>query len=218
MTWINERLADTYNVGSTFSESYDVEVAESLVNRYTSLRHPYILAKGTLRYDGRSTAVQNANIRAMFNRAAGMMHAFRHKDHGDYSTNGFTGTPTSHDQLCIEISSVAKTYQITRWYVTTPDATSPRRLILLPILGTVAVAKLNGVTWTPLTITTDYTVNYSTGVITLVNALGVGDTLYAGCEYDIPVKFETNLESVDWSDYGILSSQINLIEVRSLDD
>ncbi len=218
MSFINERLADTYNVGSTFSESYDVEVAETQVDRYTSLNHPYVLAKGTLRYDGRSTAVQNAAIRAMFNRAAGMMHAFRHKDHGDFSTNGFTGTPTSHDQLCVEIDAVAKTYQITRWYVATPDTTSPRRLILLPITGTVAVAKLNGVTWTPLTETTHYTVNYLTGVITLVTALGAGDTLYAGCEFDIPVKFESNLEGVDWSDYGILSSQVNLIEVRSLDN
>jgi uncharacterized protein (TIGR02217 family) len=218
MSFINSRLAETYNVGSTSDRFYDTEVSETLVNRYTSLRHPYVGSRHTLRYDGRSIAVQNAAVRAMFDAAAGTTHTFRHKDHSDYSTNAYVGTPTSHDQLCVEISSVAKTYQITQWFIAAPDATSSRRKLLLPRSGTVVVAKKNGVTWTELTETTHYTVNYSTGVITLVTALGVGDTLYAGCEFDIPVKFETNLEGVDWSDSVILSSQINLIEVRALDD
>jgi uncharacterized protein (TIGR02217 family) len=215
MSFIDARLAENSNLGSTYSEAYAVDVTSTLINRYSSLLHPYVQSRFTLRFDGRRTADQLDATVAMYHRAAGRMHVFRHKHHGDYSTNDFNGTPTSHDQLCAEISAVAKTYQITRWY-DTASTTAPRRKIQIPVAGTVVVAKLNGATWTELTLTTHYTVSYSTGIITLVTALGVGDTLYAGCYFDIPVQFETDLDGVDWTDYDILSNQINLIEVRNI--
>ncbi len=218
MTFKNERLAENYNIDSSADEEFDVHTADTKVNSYSCLNHPYILGRFRLLFDNRPLADYVSDLRAMFRKVGGRAHAFRHKDHADFSTNGGTGTPTSHDQLCVEIDAVAKTYQITVWFEDDPDETTTRRLILLPINGTVVVAKLNGVTWTPLTETTHYTVNYLTGVITLVSALSPGDTLYAGCLFDIPVKFETNLEGMKWSEYEIISTPINLIEVRNLDD
>ncbi|MES2488649.1 MAG: DUF2460 domain-containing protein [Pseudomonadota bacterium] len=217
MTFKNERLAENYNIDSAASEEFDTDTSDTLINSYSKLNHPYVLGRFTLQFDNRPLADYVADLRAMFRKTGGRAHSFRHKDHADFSTNGGTGTPTSHDQLCTEIDAGDKTYQITYWFEDDPDETTTRRLILLPLASTVRVAKLNGVTWTELTETTHYTVDYLTGVITLVSALGMGDTLYAGCEFDIPVKFETNLEGVKWSEYEILSTQINLIEVRSLD-
>lgn len=72
-------------------------------------------------------------------------------------------------------------------------------------------------------------VSTSTNTITVsVNSTGFGvyasggtvqtgaqfyESLYAGCEFDIPVRFETDLSGITYANYNVLSTVISLVEI-----
>jgi uncharacterized protein (TIGR02217 family) len=218
--FLEEQLATDNGFNSDFSETFAVDITNTMINRHTTLKHPYGTYTFNILFPNKTLDEQLDKVISIYQRCGGMAGGFRFKHRADFSTNDYTGTPTAQDQLCVEIDAVAKTYQITKWYGVNTNPDCPRRKILKPVTGTVLVAKKNGATWTPLTLTTHYTISYTTGVITLVSALGGGDSLYAGCYFDIPVAFNTDLSGVSFntktaSNEFILSSGIDLIEIRN---
>lgn len=218
--FLEEQLATDNGFSSDFSEAFAVDVVNTQINRHTALKHPYGTYSFNIVFNNKTLDEQLDKVIDFYQRCGGMAGGFRFKHRGDFSTNGYTGTPTAQDQLCVEIDAVAKTYQITRWYGNNAVADCPRRKILKPVTGTVLVSRRESGVYTTLTLTTDYTINYTTGVITLVNALTGGQTLYAGCYFDIPVAFNTDLSGVSFNtktagNEFILSSSIDLIEIRN---
>jgi uncharacterized protein (TIGR02217 family) len=217
--FLEEQLATNNSFNSDFSESFAVDVTNTMVYRHTSLKHPYGTYSFNIVFNNNTLAEQIEKVIDFYQRCGGMAGGFRFKHRGDFSTNNYTGVPTASDQLCVEIDSTH--YQITRWYGDNTDADCTRRKILKPVTGTVLVSLRDGASYTTLTLTTDYTIDYTTGIITLVNPLTSSDDgLYAGCYFDIPVAFNTDLSGVSFttktaSNEFILSAGIDLIEIRN---
>lgn len=116
----------------------------------------------------------------------GALHSFRCKDWSDYtSQSDGQSAPTTLDQNLGTGNGTKQTYQLVKRYeVAGPNEYA--RTITLPVAGTV-VAALDGVT------TTAFTVN-SAGEITFTTAPGVGVVITAGFQFDVPVRFTSDVD------------------------
>lgn len=144
----------------------------------------------------------------MFGRAYG----FRFKDWSDFVIgNVNTGTP----QSIATGDGIATTFQTYRTYtVTGVDGSTlytVRRKVTRLVKGTTKVY-INHVLKTE---TTDYTVNYDTGVITPNTLVGNGIDVSVYSEFDIPVRFDTDVMKLNmiWAGAGSIPP-INVIELR----
>jgi len=130
----------------------------------------------------------------------GRAYGFRFKDWSDYEiTNqsiGLGDAATVDFQLFKRYSSGGVNYD---------------RIISKPVDGTLLVY-VDAVLQTE---TTDYTVDYTTGIITFVSAPGAALSVNVTCEFDVPVRFDTDRIDLqlDWEDAGIFPS-IPIIELR----
>ena len=165
MTFVEERLLTGSNTSSSFGEAYAVDVVETMINRYAVLRHPFVLSRFSLAFDGRYAADQRADVISVFHRVGGMAGGFRFRNLSDFSSNNYTETPTHHDQRCELISLAARTYQLMRWYAA-PSATAPRRRILKPVSGSVIIG-IESASGSLHQTAQSATVSTSTGVVTL---------------------------------------------------
>lgn len=161
MAFLEEYFPQDYEYGSGFETDYAVDVVTTVGgDEYRSLRHPY----PTLRLDIDFTRQQVDVIKRILglnNRAGGMMHGFRIKYWNDFSTNNSRDTPTAFDQP-MSIDALTGKYQLMRWYGSPADPTSARRRLRKPVSGSALVGVGNGIYPT-----TQYTVDYTTGLVTL---------------------------------------------------
>ncbi len=218
--FLEERFDTDNSFGSDFGITYASDITKTVVNRYGALKHPYPTFAFNIVFNNKTLDEQLEKVVDLFDRSGGTTGGLRFLHRGDFSTNNRTSTPTAQDQLCVEIDAVAKTYQITRWYGVNTNPDCPRRKIRKPVTGSVLVSRKEGGVYTTLTLTTHYTIDYTTGVITLVSALTGGQTLYAGCLFDIPVAFNSDLSGIGFNTKTaggefITSSGIDLIEIHN---
>lgn len=124
---------------------------------------------------------------AFFEARAGQLHGFRWKDWSDYKSCAPLATPAPDDQLFGVGDGVAKIFQLTKTYQSGLQSYS--RPIRKPVAGTVKIA-IEGDTKIE---TVEYTVNYDSGEVTFVLAPDLGTRLTAGFEFDVPVRFDTDV-------------------------
>lgn len=116
-------------------------------------------------------------ILAFFYNVKGMAIGFRYKDWADYQ---LVDEPIGTGDASETVFQIIKTYTVgSEDYV---------RDIKKIVDGTLVV-KVDGVTQT---LTTDYTVNINTGVITFVLPVPLNDVVTVTCEFDVPVRFDTD--------------------------
>jgi uncharacterized protein (TIGR02217 family) len=143
------------------------------------------------------------DVRAFFYATRGRAIGFRYKDWGDYQLED--------EQIGIG-DGVQSVFPIIKTYQPLGGALSYVRRIFKPVADTVVV-KVSG---TPQTLTTHYTLNSATGVITFTSGNFPADTapVTVDCEFDVPVRFDT--DNFDASHEGFLTeswSSIPLIEL-----
>lgn len=204
--FLEERLPCA-NVSSSYGDAFSVQVSATLMNRYAVLRHPYVVSRFSLTFPNKTIEEQLDQTIKFFHRIGGMAGGFRFKNISDFTSNDYTQAPTDHDQLCVHLTG--NQYQLTRWY-DTAGLDVPRRKIKKPVYGTVILSTYDGAHYTPKL---DFTVDTTTGIVTVTSPLSSHQTLYAGFEFDIPVQFEADLSDMEWKGAGILSNAINLVEV-----
>lgn len=140
-------------------------------------------------------------VRAFFYNMKGKATGFRFKDWGDYElVDENIGTGDGSET----VFNITKTY-------TSGSETYVRR-IFKPIASGLVV-KVAGVTQT---LTTDYTVNATTGVITFTagGTPGMGEAVTVTCEFDVPVRFDTDRLSASHDGYLTESwGSIPLVEI-----
>lgn len=124
---------------------------------------------------------------AFFEARAGQLHGFRWKDWSDYKSCAPLATPAPDDQLFGVGDGVAKIFQLTKTYQSGLQSYS--RPIRKPVAGTVKIA-IEGDTKIE---TVEYTVNHDSGEVTFVLAPDLGTRLTAGFEFDVPVRFDTDV-------------------------
>ena len=155
-----------------------------------------------LRYDvsyGIRNQTDMDTVRAFFYNMGGKAVGFRFKDWSDYSmTDMNIGTGDAAETQF----GISKTY--------TSGAQTYVRRIFKPI-GTGLVVKVDGVTQT---ITTDYTVDTTTGIITFVSPPGAALPITVTCEFDVPVRFDTDIMAASHEGYLTESwGSIPLVEI-----
>ena len=143
-----------------------------------------------------------------FHSAKGMLHGFRYLDPLDSKSCARDSNPTYIDQIIVSSAAGGETTaQLIKNY--TYGGASISRNITRPY-GTVLIGK-NG---SPLNLTTDYTVNLTTGVVTFVTPLTIGDTITAGYTFHVPVRFNTNTMPITLQEYTYGSASVPLTEIR----
>jgi uncharacterized protein (TIGR02217 family) len=143
-----------------------------------------------------------------FEERRGRLHAFRFKDFTDFKSCAANATPAATDQVIGTGSGSLATFQLVKTYGAGNRAYA--RMVSAPVAGTVIVA-VNGV------VTTQFTVNVTTGVVTfnIGSIPAAGAVVTAGYQFDVPVRFDTDQLSINLSHFEAGEiPDITLVEVR----
>lgn len=184
--FLDVRLPDTIEKGAVGGASFNTTVitlSSGAEKRNINWSAP--LARWDISY-GIADKVHHDEFLNLFYLVQGKAIGFRFKDWTDYEIGRDVETYAETPQS-IGVGTGAKTkFQIYKQYAI--GANIYNRAITRPISSTFKVY-LNT---TLQTITTHYTINSSTGVITFVTAPGVGINVRVVGEFDIPVRFDSD--------------------------
>ncbi len=128
---------------------------------------------------GVRTMEQLHDLMAMFRAAKGQLFAFLYKDYWDFTSSFASGVEarvpdpiTNLDQILVPASGTDVVFEVQMIKTYTLGSTTAVRTVTKPVSGTVVVA-LDG---SPLVETTDYTIDYTTGIISFVQATALALT------------------------------------------
>lgn len=158
---------------------------EERVARWTSPKHRYDASYGIRSFDDLMT------VKEFYIARLGPAYGFKWFDWLDFSSaaNG-RDAPDDEDVLIGSGDGTEVNFQLIKNY--TSGGITRTRLIIKPISGTVVVA-LDGVAKTE---GTDYTINYTTGIVTFTAAPGAGVEVTAGFKFYVPVRFGKAIDEV----------------------
>jgi len=168
---------------------------------WANSRRRYDVAYGIRRADDLAAVV------AFFEARNGRLHGFRFKDWADYRSGLPSQEITPADQQIGTGNGAVTTFALLKRYIS--GAQSWTRAIAKPVAGSVRVA-LNGVEQM-----TGWSVDTSTGTISFAAPPGAGVAITAGFEFDVPVRFDSDMLDVtlDIERLGSITS-IPLLEIR----
>ncbi|MDD3182360.1 MAG: DUF2460 domain-containing protein [Alphaproteobacteria bacterium] len=162
------------------------------------------------RFDARTgivTAADASVLLSFFLARAGRARGFRLIDWGDHtSASDGRAEPTWADQIIGVGDGIKTQFQLVKTYGS--GGVSFVRDIRKPVAGTVRF----GVDDTEYT--TSWSVDATTGVVTLSQAPDVGAVVKAGYSFDVPVRFDTDRLQVQADTHVVNEAEIPLIEVR----
>ncbi len=133
-----------------------------------------------------------ASVVAFFEERRGRLIGFRWRDQLDWKSALATDTPLAFDQRIGTGDGARTVFQLVKTYGGTHAPYE--RQIRKPVAGTVRVA----VGLTEL-LPTAFTVDTSTGLVTLVTAPGNGVAVTAGYAFDVPVRFDADELDIELS-------------------
>lgn len=200
--FVEERLPDLLAFGAVGGPRFLTAIGSSH-SGYEQRDDVWALERGMwdLGYAYR-TAAQTATLIAFFTAVAcGRANGFRFYDHStgeQHGTSEFLGTGDGADT----------TWQLRKLYTT--GALTYARTITKPVAGTVQMT-LNG------TVTTAFTVNTTTGIVTFTSPPGAGVVIRASFEFDVPVRFDTDWLDVRCVEPGLFSwDNVTIVEIRDI--
>lgn len=167
-------------------------------------------ANSRRRYDvsyGIRRADDLAAVVAFFEARSGRLYGFRFKDWADHRSCLPSRAPAAMDQQIGIGDGVATIFQLVKRYAS--GGQSWTRAITKPVAGTVQIA-LNGVAQG-----SGWSVDHKTGLVSFDTAPTTGIAISAGFEFDVPVRFDSDVLDVtlDIERLGSITS-IPLLEIR----
>lgn len=191
-----ERRTDVVVLGSGYEERN---------SRWADSRRGYNAGYGVKSLDDLHQII------AFFEERRGRLHGFRWRDPMDWKSCAPNVAPSPFDQIIGSGTGLNAAFQLRKVY---GSAFAPwTRDIKKPVAGTVRVA-VSGV---EKTVGTDYAVDPATGVVTFLagHLPAAGETVTAGFEFDVPVRFDTDKLEINLSGFtsGIIPN-IPIVEVR----
>lgn len=174
---------------------------------WSASRHTFNVSTGVKSYD------DIYEIKAFWEARTGALNGFRFRDFSDYRSLGPSDIVSKLDQTISSTVHPANgsntVFQLIKTY--TDSVGTYIRTINKPVSGTVLIAD-NG---TLKTETTDYTIDYTTGLVTFGTAPTNGHTISAGYQFDVPCRFQADSISINLADFVVGNlDPINLIELR----
>lgn len=225
MSFHDVRFPTDISYGSAGGPGFKTDIvalqsgSEHRVSKWSSARRMYDVSYGVKSY------AQLANVQEFYLGREGSAHGFRFKDWLDYtsSTPG-TLSPTFQDiQVGTASGFGTLQFQLVKRY--TSGSTTFVRNITKPVANSVRVG-VEGLSGTPVEIeasgtlhpdgnTITWSVNTTTGVLT-VNTLFPSQIVYAGFEFDVPVRFADSNDEIlqmRFDDFSSGSSRLELVEL-----
>ena len=204
--FLEERIKIGIRSDATYQDGYNVEITTTKNgNEYRKLTHPFPVRTFKISYIGLTDTLYT-DVVNLYHRAYGKFAGFRAKCLDDFTTKNLTDTPTFMDQTLIVLTT--KTFQLVKRYGIDKAGLTigwPVRYIFKPVAGTVIIS-VGGTQ-----VTSGWTVSTVTGIVTFVDV--PGGTVCGGCEFDIPVRFNSDVV-VNMSDkYVHELNDIELIEL-----
>ncbi|MEL6608706.1 MAG: DUF2460 domain-containing protein [Pseudomonadota bacterium] len=146
---------------------------------------------------------------AFFEARQGQMYGFRWKDWSDYRSVSSARPITDRDQDIADGDGETLVYQMQKVYRSGEQTYA--RPITKPRRGTVKVA----VGELSLTENDDFTVDYTTGLITFADAPDEEAEITAGYEFDVPVRFDSSSLQMSLANFraGDVPS-VPIVEIR----
>ena len=130
-----------------------------------------------------------SEVVSFFEERRGRLHGFRWRDRLDHSSAAHGGAVTPFDQMIGTGDGERTAFQLVKHYGAGTDPYV--RPIVKPVAGSVRIA-VNG-----NEITTGYTLETLTGLITFEIPPAPDSEITAGFQFDVPVRFDTDYLEVD---------------------
>ena len=203
------RFPATLSFGSMGGPERRTEIV-TLANGYEERNTPW--AQARRRYDaglGLRSLDDVETLIAFFESRAAMLHGFRWKDWADFRSCRSSRTVTALDQSLGQGDGASTAFALKKTYVS--GDWSAERLITKPVSGTVRVA-LGGV---ELIETQGWVLDTTTGIVTFADPPAVGAEITVGYEFDVPVRFDTDLIQVSVASFQAGDvPKVPVVEVR----
>ncbi len=148
---------------------------------------------------------------AFFEERRGRLHGFRWKDWTDYKSCAPSAAPSPLDQALGMGDGETASFQLVKRYGS--DFAPWTRSIAKPVAGTVSIA-VDGEAADP----EHYIVALATGLVTFVSGHepGDGESVTAGFEFDVPVRFDTDQLEINLAQIEAGSiPHIPIVEIRT---
>lgn len=168
-----------------------------------------VWANSRRKYDvgsGVKTLDDIATVIAFFEARMGQLYAFRLKDFSDFQSSAPSAAVAPTDQPIATGDGTTTVFQLTKTYTSGPSSWT--RTIAKPVAGTVRVAVAG------TEVTSGFSVDTTTGLVTFAAAPANGAAITAGYEFDVPARFDTDSLAINLAGFaaGEIPS-IPLIEV-----
>ena len=174
------------SIGSSGGPERRTEIV-TLVNGFEERNSPW--AHSRRRYDagaGMRSLDDFAALIAFFEARRGQLHGFRWKDWADYKTCLPSQSVSAMDQEIGVGDGLTTVFQLRKTY--TSGGSAYTRDLVKPVAGSVNVAVAGVVQTLPA----EFTVEEARGIVTLNLPPALGAVVTAGCEFDVPVRFDTD--------------------------
>ncbi len=149
----------------------------------------------------------------------GRQRSFRFKDFQEFSSANWGESASTPDAITPTDQNIGTgdgtdtTFQLRKQYTVLSNTIN--RNITLPVSGTVVIA-VGGSSIGEGGSPGDFEVNLLTGVVTIQTAPGDGVAVTAGFEFDVPVRFDTDILAAQFvSTFELEVPQVVLREVRN---
>ena len=173
------RKTEVVALGSGFEERNAV---------WANSRRAYDVGYGVKTLDDLSAVI------AFFEARMGRLYGFQLKDFSDFKSCAPGDDVSPADQPIGTGDGSTAAFQLVKTYASGPS--SWVRTIRKPVAGTVRVA-VNGTE-----VTTGFSVDSSTGIVSFGSAPGPSAAITAGFEFDTPVRFDTDQLSINLANFA----------------
>ena len=183
-----------------------VELASGHEERNTpwaASRHRYDAGTGLRKLDDLEVLI------AFFEARSGRLHEFRWKDWGDYRSAPASEPLSGFDQLLGHGDGVSRSFALRKGYAS--GAQIYWRAITKPVAGSLRAA----VGKTEMVPDEDVSLDATTGIVTFRRAPETGAEVRAGFEFDVPVRFDSDLLQLSVASFRAGEvPKVPVIEVR----
>lgn len=204
MAFLEQQFPVCISSGSTGGPRWAVEVvvsssgAEQRNTLWAHGRHEYNASMGV-----RLLSDLEA-LKSFFLGVRGMLYGFRFKDFQDWKSCAVDGTVSNLDQIIGTGDAVETEFQLVKNY---EESYSYARHITKPVAGTTVVA-VNGVA------SVGFSVDTTTGIVTITTPPPSGHVVTAGYEFDVPCRFAADTLSTQIEQYNAGAVSVPIIEIR----
>ena len=186
-----QRKTEIVTLGSGYEERNAV---------WANSRRSYDVGSGVRSLDDLSAVI------AFFEARMGRLYGFRLKDFADYKSCTAGAAVSPLDQAIGSGDGAIKVFALSKSYASGPASWT--RMIQKPVAGTLRVAVAG------TEITSGFSLDETTGLLTFTSAPAGGAAISAGFEFDCPVRFDTDGLSLNLASFqaGEIPS-IPLVEI-----